>query len=72
MLRQMEAENKGDAIICDLRRDQVEAMSLLLFSGYIPIGSGFLYDPNNEDVVMVKTFGDRNSLVYRAKNLILS
>lgn len=72
MLKQMEAENKGYAIICDLRPSEQEAMNLLLFSGYFPIASVNLYDPNREDIVMVKIFGNKEGLIHRAKNLILS
>jgi len=72
MLRQVESENKDNAIICDLRASEKESMNLLLFSGYIPIGSSSLYDSNKEDVVMIKTFGNKDSLVHKARNLILN
>lgn len=72
MLRQVEAENKGDAIICDLRPSEHEAMKLLFASGYTPIGAKSLYDKNNEDIVMIKTFNNKDNSIYRARNLILS
>ena len=55
MLRQMEAESKDyDAITCDARSDMVNVLSLLKLCGYREISRVPLYDPNVEDIILLK------------------
>ncbi len=56
MLRQMEKDSPDtyDAIVCDVRQDQEQTMKFLLSQEYVPAFNLSLYDPNSNDIVMVK------------------
>lgn len=74
MLKQAEVESPDyQAIICDVRKDQPEAMALLRLAEYVPIASVSLYDTNIKDMVMIKVFDKttESGIVYRSKQLIL-
>ncbi len=75
MLRQAEhQEHKAyDAIICDVRSGQVDAINLLKQVGYTSIVSASLYDPHEEDIVMIKAFDEisETGVIHKATNMIL-
>ena len=69
MLRQAESELPNAAIIVDARANQTDMISFLTKQGYNPVVQIPLYDPNNQDVVMVKfRGGDKNKIISSIKS----
>lgn len=55
MLRQAEAESQDyDAIICDTRSDRIDILNMLKLCNYKELLRTPLYDPNLEDIVLLK------------------
>lgn len=56
MLKQPEAEYRGqcDAVLADTRTDLPEMIAILRSEGYVPLVRSPLYDPNVEDLTMIK------------------
>ena len=75
LLRQAETEDRGeyDVVLCDVRSEQKDVISMLALSGYASIGQRPIYDSGHEDMVLVKSFESEKGsmLVQQAKSLIL-
>ncbi len=63
MLRQAEVEKweEYDALLVDAPAGQEEVIHLLRSVGYVELGTKPLYDPNNNDVVMVRYFDQKSA-----------
>ena len=56
-----------------MRSGQVDAINLLKQVGYTSIVSASLYDPHEEDIVMIKAFDEisETGVIHKATNMIL-
>lgn len=54
MLRQVEVEYSGDALLCDVRASQFDIVRFLESCGYTSLAPCTLYDPNTPEIVMIK------------------
>lgn len=70
MLKQVEKNTQNyDAILADTREDKIEVINTLRFMGYTEIARAPIYDSNQVDVVMQKTFDVTESGLAVPKNV---
>lgn len=72
MLKQIEFEMPWEAIIVDARASQIDIINLMVSQGYLPIAKTFIYDPHNQDIILIKlkNQNDRDRIIYNVKSTL--